>query len=286
MIIWRNGSFVEMEAARPGFDDRGFLLGDGVFETLLVQAKVPVFLDEHLARLASAATAIGISLPVDIDALTEICRAVAARLPDDAMRASMRITLSRGAGPRGLLPPEDAAPQLYVAAAAAPQPPPKPVRLIMAQTRRNEGSLVSRLKTLSYLDSVLARMEAKAAGADEAIMLNNAGAVASASAANVFVIAEGALFTPPIEDGVLNGIVRQKILDCAEGVGLSLQVSSIAPRQLQDGCVFLTNSLIGVQSAAILDGRPLSDRPEVDRLRQAYSALIDEYIAAHVQGDA
>ena len=127
--------------------------------------------------------------------------------------------------------------------------------------RRNETSPASRLKALSYLDNILARAQARAAGADDALMLNTRGEIACAAAANLFWIEDGRLFTPALECGVLDGIMRAQVLAVA-----GINVAEVrAGREALDRAeaVFLTNSLVGIQPVAALDGRPLGPHPLV-----------------------
>ncbi|HQR91089.1 MAG TPA: aminotransferase class IV [Caulobacter sp.] len=156
-------------------DDRGLLLGDGLFETMLALDGAIPLVEAHLDRLAAGCGALG--LPA-LD--REAARALCLSAPPPAGRAAVRLTVTAGSGGRGLDRPAQIAPRLR-ATAALSTPIETPASLIIARTRRNEGSPASRLKTLAYLDNVLARAEATAAGADEAVMLNNAGRVACAA---------------------------------------------------------------------------------------------------------
>ncbi|EJL27988.1 branched-chain amino acid aminotransferase/4-amino-4-deoxychorismate lyase, partial [Caulobacter sp. AP07] len=156
------------------------------------------------------------------------------------------------------------------ARAAAAAPVSTPAELVLARTRRNEGSPAARLKTLSYLDNVLARAEALAAGADEAVMLNNRGELACASAANLFWIAGDRLFTPALSCGVLNGIVRARVLAKAAALGAPTAVVATDARALEGAqAAFLTNSLIGVRPVASFEGRAFAPHDLVERLRAA-----------------
>jgi branched-subunit amino acid aminotransferase/4-amino-4-deoxychorismate lyase len=198
-------------------DDRGLLLGDGLFETLLWTGGGLAHLDAHLARMSAGCQVLGLPAfdPVEARAL---CLAAPGEAGLGEVRAAVRLTLTAGSGGRGLDRP--AAPVLRLAAHAAAAPPvTTPVDLVLAKTRRNEGSPAARLKTLSYLDNVLARAEAKAAGADEAVMRNNHGDLTCAAAANLFWVAEGRLFTPALHCGVLNGIARGRVLEAARTPG-------------------------------------------------------------------
>ncbi|PVM91378.1 4-amino-4-deoxychorismate lyase, partial [Caulobacter radicis] len=172
-------------------------------------------------------------------------------------------------GGRGLDRPEAPACVLLASCAAAP-PAGAPARAVVASVRRNEGSPASRLKTLSYLDNVLARREARAAGADEALMLNNQGHLACASAGNLFWLEGRVLFTPALDCGVLAGLARGRVMTAAAGLGLEACEVHVGLEALASAdAVFLTNSLTGVRPLVQLDGRDLGEDPRVAALAVA-----------------
>lgn len=182
----------------------------------------------------------------------------------------MRLTLTAGSGGRGLDRP--ARPAIRLFATATPyQKPHGPLALTTVTIRRNEGSPASRLKTLAYLDQVLARREA---GTGEALMLNNRGEVACAAAANIFWLDGGVLFTPALACGVLDGIMRGQALAAARAQGLPVEEVA-APRSALDSAqaVLLTNSLIGLRRVESLDGTALGDAPQISGLAEALSAV-------------
>lgn len=246
-------------------DDRGFTLGDGLFETVLARAGELVRLDAHLDRLTAGCAALAL-LPPDRAAAAGLMRQALAEAGLEGERAAVRLTLTAGSGGRGLDRPAALNPRLVATAAAAPQPT-TPARLVTASVRRNDQSPASRLKTLAYLDNVLARAEARDAGADEALMLNTRGELACAAAANLFWIKGGRLFTPALSCGVLAGTARARVLAHAAEVGLAAQEVSAAPEALETAeAVFLTNALVGVRAVAQLDGRAFAPHPLVERL--------------------
>lgn len=271
--IYLNGALVEAEAARIDPADRGLLLGDGLFETLLALDGRIVALEPHLARLRAGAAELGIDFP-DLD-LAEAAQQTLAANRLQAGRAALRITLTRGTGPRGLLPPAPAAPTLMIAATATPAPAESPLRAVIASTRRNEQSPLSRLKSLAYLDNVLARREAAARGTEEAVLLNTAGHVACTTIANLFVVRDGRLLTPPLSDGVLPGIVRAAVLDLARAQGITVEERSLDLEALTTADeAFVTNSLMALCPLASLDGRAVGSGeagPMTTRLARAYA---------------
>jgi branched-chain amino acid aminotransferase/4-amino-4-deoxychorismate lyase len=246
-------------------DDRGLLLGDGLFETLLWTGGRLPHLDAHLARMAAGCQTLG--LPAfDLAEARALCLAALGEAGLAQGRAAVRLTLTAGSGGRGLDRP--AAPVLRLAAKAAAAPlATTPVDLVLAKTRRNEGSPAARLKTLSYLDNVLARAEAQAAGADEAVMRNNHGDLACAAAANLFWIIEGRLFTPALHCGVLNGIARGRVLEAARTLDVEVHEVATGAEALDEAeAVFLTNSLIGVRPARRFEGETFGPHALVERL--------------------
>lgn len=246
-----NGAVVDGAAA---FDmsDRGLTLGDGLFETIAVFSGRPALLGAHLDRLDRSAAEI--RLPVDrAFCEAEILAVVAAIGSADAV---IRLTVTRGAGARGLALPQDAKPN--VIAAASPYPKGAlnaPVRLATVSVRRNPTSFASRAKTLSYLDSVLAFDEAKRAGADDALMLNTDGRVASTSMANIFALIGDELVTPPASEGVLPGIVRGVVLGEARALGLKAVERALDIEAFDRAdAVFATNSVRLVMPVTMVDG--------------------------------
>jgi branched-chain amino acid aminotransferase/4-amino-4-deoxychorismate lyase len=159
-------------------------------------------------------------------------------------------------------------------ASAAPAPAAgATVRLARVEIRRNEGSLASRCKTLAYLDNVLARAAARRAKADEALMLNNRGELACAAAANLFWLMGETLFTPALDCGVLDGVMRAQVLEAARGMGLERREVRCGPEVLVGvEALFLTNSLIGVAPVSALDGRMFGGSVWTERLGEALSA--------------
>jgi branched-chain amino acid aminotransferase len=273
-MLWLNGRLVAADAARIDPSDRGFLLGDGLFETMRAAGGRVPLLGRHLARLRAGAALLGLPVPLDDAGLAA---AASALLEAEGLRdAAIRLTLTRGPGPRGLLPPPAPAPTVLLAAFPLPAPPP-PARAAFVQvTRRNERSPLSRLKALGYLDNLLALQEARAAGTDEPILLNTAGRLACAATANLFLIAGGTLLTPPLAEGVLPGITRALVLELARGLGVACREVPLPPEHLAraEGA-FLTSSLAGMRAITYLDGQPLGDgtpHPLAEMLQTAWQA--------------
>jgi branched-chain amino acid aminotransferase len=248
--IWLNGRFVEGPHARLDVADRGFTLGDGLFETLAVRNGKSLRVPAHLARLSAGARALRLALPYDAAALG---RALSDTVRMNNIReGALRLTLSRGPGARGLAPPEKPSPTVVIAAHSG-LPPETPARAIVARSaRRDEGSALARLKSLSYLGEVLARIEALDAGADEALLLNTQGRIADGAASTLFVYLGNWLLTPALEEGALPGIVRAAAIRELGAVERGLAPADV----LQADEAVLANSL-GVRALVALDGRPI-----------------------------
>ncbi len=270
MTVWLNGELIATKDARIDPSDRGFLLGDGLFETMAVRRGKIAFADLHFDRLVRGAAALDINLPyVAGDLVSAVSTVLRENDLADHDRAAVRLTLTRGTGPRGLIPSPDAQPTILIT--GFPMPTPKAsITAITATGRRNEFSPTANLKTLAYLDQVLARREADIAGADDAVLLNTQGKVTCATAANLFLWDSNTLITPPLNDGCLEGTIRRVVLETASQTGIDAYEESITPSTLANvESAFLSNSLIGLQPLHAIDGRPLSIHKVQEKLRIA-----------------
>jgi branched-chain amino acid aminotransferase len=270
--IYLNGRVVDGTEARIDPWDRGLLLADGLFETLRAYGGKAFCLEAHLARLAAGCGILGLAAPPAAE-MADALRAVLAA--NDLAEASIRITLTRGVGPRGLLPPTDTKPTLMIAAFPLPPALPHAMSACIVGIPRNEHSPLSQLKSLAYLDNILALREADAAGCDEAILLNTAGRIAGGSRSNLFLLLDGILTTPQPSEGLLPGIARQTVLALAKEHGIPVRESALAPADLPKASeAFLTNSLLEVLPVTQLQGRPLPEGPVAARLASLYRESI------------
>jgi branched-chain amino acid aminotransferase len=265
--VWFNGKFVG-ETLPLDAHDRGFLLGDGVFETVAVINHKPLWLDEHVQRMAHAAAELGIAFNAErtFSGLTEVLEKSAA--PCEVLR----ITLSRGKAARGLAGDGTSPSLLITLDKFAAQNLFQPCRLKVSQVRRNEFAPSSRLKTLSYIDGIAAAREV-ASEADEALMLNTSGHVASATVANIFMLQGDELVTPSLDQGILPGITRRTLLDHAKKLGLKPVERAVPLEDLvRADAVFLCNSLRFIRPVTTLNGEPLGNGP-LERLTEGLRAL-------------
>lgn len=276
MIGWLNGELAPFDALRIDPRDRGFLLGDGLFETLLSENGTIRRVRRHLTRLQESADLIGLPLhKTDLELLTAMQRVLAANALQEG-RAALRLTVSRGVGPRGLVPPADTAVTILITATAL-GPPAESCSAIIAQTVRASGTVSARVKSLNYLDSVLARREAAQHGADEALMRNCHGRIAEASAANLFLVRDGGLVTPPVSEGALPGIQRAVAMAAALALDIGVREAAVSAEELVSADeVFLTNSLIGICPLVTLAGHKVGSGlpgPVTGRIAARASAL-------------
>ncbi|MFT8718172.1 aminotransferase class IV [Acetobacter sp.] len=208
--VWLDGRIVPAKDAVIAPTDRGFLLGDGLFETMrLTEGCVP-HLERHLSRLETGCATLHLPPPDR----TLLQKAVADLVVATGLKSgSMRLTVTRGCGPRGLLPPVDVKPTVLLTCAASSPPSVQPVRLATSRYVRDGSSPLSQVKSLNYLPMVMARMEAVAAGYDDALLPGVGRVVAEASAANILLLLDGEVVTPPVTDGALPGTSRARLLE-------------------------------------------------------------------------
>jgi branched-chain amino acid aminotransferase len=276
MKVWIDGAVVDGSEARIPVTDHGLLYGDGVFEGMRAYAGRAFRLDSHLERIAISASAIGLELPGGTAALRRIVletlRALGA--PD----AYVRLIVTRGEGPLGVDPTPCRAPrvicivdqiQLY-----DPERYARGIDMVTVSLRRPAADVLDpRVKSLNYLNSVLAKLEARRRGADEALLLNAAGAVAEAAVANVFVARRGQLRTPPASDGALEGITRDTVLRLARELGVDAVERTLGRIDLLGADeAFLSGSGVGIVPIRSLDGVVLRGAPGplTDKLRAAF----------------
>jgi branched-chain amino acid aminotransferase len=278
-LIWVNHDLTDTPVLDPR--DRGFTLGDGLFETVRALGGSLPLLPLHLARLRAATRRIDLPLPwTDVFLASAVSSVLSANAVADA---AVRITVSRGVpSRRGLLPDPLSTPTLVIGADPFGGYPSdlyeRGAAVVTSPIRRDERSPLASVKSLSRLEHVLARQAAARARSDEAIVTNTLDRVAGASAANVFAVVDGRLVTPATSEGALPGIIRGLILDeLAPTAGLAAAESTLTLDDLRRADeAFLTSALLGLLPIASLDGQPVGQRgPVVPRL----SHLLAERLA-------
>ena len=279
MLVFLNGQFVPADQAVVPVSDRGFLLGDGVFETVPVFGGRPFCWRQHLARFESGTRVLGIASPYSTGELNRFANELIRR--NDCPESILRLTLTRGSGGRGYSPRNAGPATLVMTLAAAPakaRPESGCWRVIRASARVAPGGVLAGVKHTSRLLNVLARAEAEASGADEALLLTAGDEVVEAAAGNVFCLDRGAVVTPPLAVGALPGITRAIVLGLCGQLKIPAEVRPlrIEGDAFADG-MFITLSTRGIVEVSHLDGRQLSRSPITRRLRDAYAGVVDAF---------
>lgn len=280
-LIFLNGEIVPQQGPHLSALDRGFTLGDGVFDTLRAVRGRLFRLSDHLDRLRRSAETLDLPLPMDS---SELAGAISTVLEANGLaNALIRITVSRGVpSERGLVPPSSPVPTLVIHATPFHGYPEERYHrgyaAIISTIRRNETSPLSYVKSCNYLDSVLARVEAGRRRGDEALMLNCAGHLACGSSSNIFLVSGDSVVTPSLECGVLGGITRGTVIELAAGMGIDGFERPIAPEQLLAAQeAFITNTALGVMPLVAVEGKAIGSGapgPITLRLREAYEGLV------------
>jgi branched-chain amino acid aminotransferase len=282
--VWVNGQRRDGAEASVSARDRGLLLADGLFETMLVRGWRPFRLDRHLSRLSRGLAVMQIPAPRRLDAWLRD----AIEAESDPTDRSLRVTVTRGAGGVGLAPP--AAPETTTIITIGPMPafPESTYQsglvLHLASGCRNQRASTAGLKTLAYTDAVVALLEAQRAGADEALLLDTDGHCSEATASNLFVWTGSRLLTPPESCGALPGVTREAVIEIARADGLAVEERAFGPEVLLEAEeAFLTSSLRRLAPVVRLDttriGTGVPGRMTV-RLSAAYDALVAEECGA------
>jgi branched-chain amino acid aminotransferase len=285
MWIYLNDRFVPQEEAVVSVFDHGFLYGDGVYETMRSYQGRTLQLSEHLSRLERSASRIRLELPLSRVRLAELIRESLAR--NRLQDAYLRVTVSRGAGEIGLEPSLCKTPTLVIIAKPF-QPSPGSlyadgVTISIVRTRRNLPEAVPpQVKSLNFLNNILAKIEATAAGAHEGIMLNQREELTEGTTSNLFLVQAGRLRTPSLDCGILDGITRGLVLVLADELTIPTEETRLGVNDLYSAeeC-FLTNTtqellpVTGVDGHRVGDGRP---GPVTQRLHTLFRARLDRFL--------
>lgn len=263
MKVYLSGKLVDEAEAKVSVFDHGLLYGDGVFEGIRAYHGKVFMLEEHVDRLYESAKAIALKLPLErgemCEAVVETCRA------NHIVDGYVRLVATRGVGTLGLNPYLCDKPEVFIIAAKIQLYPQElyesGLKVVTVGTMRNNPESINpRIKSLNYLNNVMAKIEAINAGVMECIMLNNQGQVAEASGDNVFVIRDGVLKTPPVWCGALDGITRQVVMRLAGEAGLPVKEDVLQRYDLFTADeMFLTGTAAEVIAVTDVDRRPVGD---------------------------
>jgi branched-chain amino acid aminotransferase len=280
--VYLNDRFVPEKDAVVSVFDHGFLYGDGVYETMRAYRGRVLLLAKHLARLERSASRLQLALPVSLERMAELLRTSLER--NQLQDPYIRITVSRGPGEIGLDPSLCKTPTLVIIARPF-RPYPDSfysdgVDIAIVRTRRNlPEALPPEVKSLNFLNNILAKIEATATGAYDGVLLNHRDELTEATTSNLFLVQNGRLRTPALECGILDGITRGIVLKLAQDLALPTEESRLGIADLAgaDEC-FLTNTTLEVLPVKNVNGRPVgSGRPGplTGRLHQSFRAGLD-----------
>ena len=279
--IFLNDRLVPEAEARISVFDHGLLYGDGVFEGLRSYGGRVFRLDAHLDRLWASARAICLEIPLAKEAMAQaVIDTLAANGLADGY---IRLIVTRGAGTLGLDPNRCSNPQVIIIADTISLYPQEfyeqGLRIVTAATQRIQSAALSpRIKSLNYLNNIMAKLEGLRAGCVEALMLNHKGEVAECTGDNVFVVRSGRLLTPPPDAGILEGITRNAVMELAHAAGIDCREATLTRHDLYtaDEC-FLTGTAAEVIPVVDIDGRKIGSGvpgPVTTRLKDDFHALV------------
>lgn len=288
-IIYLNGQLVPRPSARLSPFDHGFLYGYGLFETMRAYGGHVFRLEGHLARLRRSARSLGLThsalhVADGEDSLEAAC--IKTLQANNLSDARLRLTVSAGEGDMTPDPDTCSHPTVLVTARILAMPSAQKYEsgfaAIMSSLRRNTRSPLSRVKSTCYMENILARMEARAARCDEAILLDERGYLAEGSTTNIFLVKGGELITPSLESGVLAGITREAILELARCKNTGIQERQVQPEELFEADeAFLTNSILELMPLTRFESKPVGPgRPGLltRELLAAYRELVNQAV--------
>ena len=278
--VWINGTLFDKQDAKVSVYDHGLLYGDGVFEGLRSYGGKVFRMREHLDRLWDSARAILLEIPYSREVLADATReTLTANGIDDGY---IRLVVTRGAGTLGLDPNRTSDPQVIIIADTISLYPEevyeRGLEIITVSVSRNHpAALSARIKSLNYLNNILAKLEGLQAGCEEALMLNHKGEVAECTGDNIFLVRDSVLRTPPVDAGILEGITRNAVIELAHGNGIEVQEVPLTKHDvyIADEC-FLTGTAAEVVPVVKVDSRTIGDGkpgPVTRRLRELFFQL-------------
>ncbi len=263
-IVYLEGQYVPMSEAKIPVLDHGILYGDGIFEGIRAYGGRVFKLAEHMERFESAAKAINLALPLPIGEITEVVLETCRR--NSIVDGYIRLVCTRGADGLGLYPhPNTHPPRLFCIAGQvalySDEAYKRGLKVITSHLRRNNATIVNpQIKSLNYLNNILASIEARRYGADEALLLNSEGLVTECTGDNIFIIKKGVISTPPIWLGTLDGITRAAVLEIAQKLGYTVKEEPFTHFDVLNADeVFLTGTAAEIIALTELDGQPVAD---------------------------
>ncbi len=282
-IVYLNGDLVPASEATVSAFNHGFLYGYGLFETIRTYNGAIFRLQRHLERLFKSADMLGLSTDLSRYNLEQAGYSVVEA--NGYSDARIRITVTAGRGDIFPNPPLGRGITVFIAAQPliplAPESYSRGYKAIISSWRRNSRSPLCRIKTICYTENILARQEARAGGADEALIFNEKGLLSECSSSNVFAVKQCKLVTPPLSSGILPGITREAVLELADMLAIPIQERSLKLAELGEvGEMFITNSILEVMPLTSIENRPVGDGmpgPVTSRIMGAYREMVKDF---------
>jgi branched-chain amino acid aminotransferase len=279
--VYINGKLFDKADAKVSVYDHGLLYGDGVFEGIRVYSGKVFRLREHVDRLYESARAIYLEIPMAREAMVEAVSSTVRA--NDKQDGYIRLVVTRGAGSLGIDPRRTSDPQVIIIVDDISLYPAewydKGLDIVTAATMRNHpNALNPRVKSLNYLNNILAKMEGVRAGCQEALMINHKGEVAECTGDNIFVVKRGLLRTPPPDAGILEGVTRGAVIELARAAGIPFQEATLTRHDVYtaDEC-FLTGTAAEVIAVVRCDDRVIGNGkpgPITRQLRERFHQLV------------
>ncbi len=287
-IVYLNGAFVAENKAKISIFDQGLLYGNGLFETMRSYSGYVFRIDEHLNRLLKSSKILNIKIPLTKAGLKEAIYKIIEKnnllVPFGVNDAYIRLTVTRGEGKPGFNVANPGSPNLFIITKTLDLYPLRwyneGIKAIISNIYQNNLSPLSNIKSLNYLNNILAKNLAKKNRVQEAIFINTKGYVTEATTSNIFLVNDNFLTTPSIDSGILPGITRQVVLEIALKLKLKIKCKKILPKEIfQADEIFLTNSLIEIIPVVEINKKPVGDgRP--GKITQSIHKIYQELVNA------
>ena len=268
MIIYANGKYTSQKKLTFDISDRGLLLGDGVFDTMLYQNNELIYYNDHYKRLKTAAKLLSFNFNLTNEQLKNIITNLIKKNNFQNKQIAIRTNITRGVSKRGLDFDKSHKVGIYIKLNIIPKSLfMKSIKLGIANIRRNNTSPISQNKTLNYLDNVIEKNRATKNGYEDAIFLNINKKVSSTTTSNIFYVQKNKIYTPPLKDGVLNGVMREQFLKKKIATTQTTSLNNL----LKSDYIFLTNSIFGIRPVKTISG----SRKTFEGSKKFYTKLID-----------
>jgi branched-chain amino acid aminotransferase len=268
MIIYANGKYTSQKKLTFDISDRGLLLGDGVFDTMLYQNNELTYYNDHYKRLKTAAKLLSFNFNLTNEQLKNIITNLIKKNNFQNKQIAIRTNITRGVSKRGLDFDKSHKVGIYIKLNLIPKSLfMKSIKLGIANIRRNSTSPISQNKTLNYLDNVIEKNRAAKNGYEDAIFLNINEKVSCTTTSNIFYVQKNKIYTPPLKDGVLNGVMREQFLKKKIATTQTTSLNNL----LKSDYIFLTNSVFGIRPVETISG----SKKTFEGSKKFYTKLID-----------